>query len=140
MPIKPENMKRYPGGPIYSAQWKTIRTAVLTAARGHCEGSSAYPDCHPIHGGINPATGSRVVLPVELPDHDPSNNSSANLRTWCQCCNSTHDASPRSASGWGMGGTAFKLGAPILWTARPTRRSRRAGMYTTARIPLNDAY
>ena len=37
MPIKPENMGRYPGGSITSPQWRAIREEVLERAGHRCE-------------------------------------------------------------------------------------------------------
>jgi 5-methylcytosine-specific restriction endonuclease McrA len=86
MPIKKENVKRYP------ADWKSIRAAILARAQYRCEGSPAYPECRAANGEPHPVTGSTVVLTIGHLDHTPEHNEPANLRAWCQRCHCTYDS------------------------------------------------
>jgi hypothetical protein len=90
MPIRPENLKRYP------ADWKLISLEVREAAGWRCEGSPAYPDCRAENAEPHPVTGSTVVLTVAHLDHVPENvgapGNRPNLRAWCQRCHLTYDA------------------------------------------------
>jgi 5-methylcytosine-specific restriction endonuclease McrA len=86
MPIKRENLKRYP------ADWKKIRAAILERAHLACEGSPAYPDCRALDGLPHPVTGATVVLTIAHLDHTPENCDPSNLRAWCQRCHCTYDA------------------------------------------------
>lgn len=90
MPIRPENLERYP------AEWPTIALEVKEAAGWRCVGSPAFPDCRAAHGEPHPATGSVVVLTVAHLDHQPENVDRANLRAWCQKCHNTYDAPMRA--------------------------------------------
>lgn len=96
MPIRPENMKRYPGGSTNSKEWKAIREKVKERSGDVCEGSPAYPECRAPNGEPHPVTGSKVVLTVAHLDHMPENSDLDNLRHWCQKCHNTYDA-PRRA-------------------------------------------
>lgn len=89
MPIRPENLARYP------ADWLAISLAVKQAAGWRCEGSPAYPDCRAAHGFAHPSTGADVVLTVGHLDHNPENCDRANLRAWCQRCHNTYDLEHR---------------------------------------------
>lgn len=107
MPIKPENLKRYP------ANWKDIRTAILERAGNACEGSPAYPDCRAPNGWwrlkedgaltgdedladewiFNAEAGlvTRIVLTIAHLDHVPEHCEPENLRAWCQRCHLHYD-------------------------------------------------
>lgn len=92
MPIRPENVKRYP--PPW--EWASIRTEVLLRAGYRCEGSPTYPACRAENHGPHPVTGSRVVLTIAHLDHMPENNDLSNLRAWCQRCHNTYDRAHRA--------------------------------------------
>lgn len=79
MPIRPENMKRYP------KNWKEITKAILQRANNKCE------KCGVENKSINPRTGSKVVLTVAHLDHTPENCDPDNLRAWCQKCHLDYD-------------------------------------------------
>lgn len=85
MPIKPENLARYP------ANWKQIRAEVLERASNRCEGSPNFSDCRVENYSIHPETGSKVVLTIAHLDHTPENCELANLRAWCQRCHLNYD-------------------------------------------------
>lgn len=91
MPIRPENLKRYP------IDWKSIRRRILKRAKNKCEGSPAYPNCRAGNLTPHPVTGSCVVLTIAHLDHTPENCDPANLRAWCQRCHNTFDAPHRVA-------------------------------------------
>ncbi len=95
MPIRPENVARYP------ADWKAISLEVREAAGWACEGSPAYPDCRAANGEPHPATGSQVVLTVAHLNHQPEDNGEPgnppNLRAWRQRCHNTYDMGMRRA-------------------------------------------
>ena len=91
MPIKPENVKRYPP----RKEWLVIRKRILERAGYCCEGSPAFPDCRKRNGDyIDPLSTSfaRVVLTIAHLDHTPENCDDENLRAWCQRCHLTYDA------------------------------------------------
>jgi len=92
MPIKPENLKRYP------TNWKDVAASIRQRAGNRCEGSPAYPDCRAANGEPHPITSSRVVLTVAHLDHVPENCDPQNLRAWCQRCHNTYDAAHRAAN------------------------------------------
>jgi len=112
MPIKPENLARYP------KDWKAIRARILERAGNACEGSPDYPDCRVpnrevgyrddgrwVRLGANPdeaalaadsaiEDGYRVtviVLTIGHLDHQPEHCSEDNLRAWCQRCHLHYD-------------------------------------------------
>lgn len=85
MPIKPENLKRYP------PDWKAIRESILERAGNRCEGSPDYPDCRATNGEPHPHTGSKVVLTVGHLDHTPEHCDPENLKAWCQRCHLNYD-------------------------------------------------
>jgi hypothetical protein len=104
MPIKPENLGKYP------KNWKTeIRPAILARAGNRCE----WPGCDVLDGswGIRFADGTfdsprlpdechdypgsrfvHIVLTVAHLDHDPNNCDPENLRAWCQYHHLNYDA------------------------------------------------
>lgn len=105
MPIKPENLDRYP------AEWKQIRERILHRAgqvrilgaivrEGKCENCGA--ENHRPH----PKTAAYVVLTVAHLDHTPEHCGDDNLRAWCQRCHNRYDREHRNG------------------TARATRRLR----------------
>jgi hypothetical protein len=108
MPIKPENLARYP------KNWKKeIRPAILLRAEYKCEGSPKFPDCRRPNGALlNKRTGeittdgqiaevwelvdgddvTKIVLTIAHLDHTPENCAPENLRAWCQRCHLVYDA------------------------------------------------
>lgn len=96
MPIRPENLKRYP------ADWKAISLEVREAAGWRCEGSPAYPECRAENAQPHPVTGSRVVLTVAHLNHVPEDcgepGNRPNLKAWCQRCHLTYDAKLHAVS------------------------------------------
>lgn len=93
MPVKPENIGRYP------ANWSSeIRPAILARAGYRCEGSPRYPDCRAAQGEPHPVTGSRVFLTVAHLDHTPEHCEETNLRAWCQRCHLTYDSAHHAAT------------------------------------------
>lgn len=84
MPIRPENVSRYP------ADWKQISQRIrFERADGRCEWCSAED------GKPHPDTGSRVVLTVAHLDHTPENCDEENLAALCQRCHNRYDAPNR---------------------------------------------
>jgi len=85
MPIRPENLSRYP------KDWKLrSRFVRFVRAKNVCEwcGAKNY-EPHPI-------TGSKVVLTTaHVFDEDPENSSLLNLAALCQKCHNGHDAKGR---------------------------------------------
>ena len=104
MPIKSENLHRYP------KDWKAIRARILARA-GHCCEWCGAANYQP-----HPVTGSRVVLTTAHLDHTPENVSDANLRALCQRCHLNYDR-PRHAA-----------------NAARTRREKRAAGQPTLEI------
>lgn len=107
MPIRPENLARYP------ANWKTeIRPRILDRANHACEGSPDFPDCRRPNGAfLNRRTGeltcdgevvdqwtlvdedhvTKIVLTIAHLDHVPEHCDDDNLRAWCQRCHLHYD-------------------------------------------------
>ncbi|GIG58767.1 hypothetical protein Lfu02_31390 [Longispora fulva] len=92
MPIRPENLHRYPPG------WPQISLAIRDERAGwRCECAG---ECGARHGGrctaVNelphPVTHSLVILTVAHLDHTPENCDPANLRAMCQRCHLRYDA------------------------------------------------
>jgi hypothetical protein len=84
MPIKKENLKRYP------KNWPEIRARIKARAGNKCE------ICGAENGQPNPATGARVVCTVMHLDHTPENCADRNLKFGCQLCHNRYDAKHRA--------------------------------------------
>lgn len=74
MPIKPENLARYP------ANWQEVRARILERAGNRCE----WPGCGARNGHAHPVTSSRVVLTIAHLDHTPEHCEDENLMAMCQ--------------------------------------------------------
>lgn len=91
MPIRPENVKRYP------PDWKDISLAIKGRAgwRCECEGECGRGThegrCTNEHGGAAYGTGSKVVLTTAHLDHTPENCKAENLKAMCQGCHLHYD-------------------------------------------------
>lgn len=92
MPISPEKMKNYPGGSIYSSEWKCFRAFILFRAANRCEGTPKRPDCRARNGEIHPETRGRVVLTIAHMDQDESHADPQRCRALCQRCHNEWDA------------------------------------------------
>lgn len=80
MPVKPENLKRYP------KDWKQIRARILERAGNACEWCGAK------NGEAHPKTGSKVVLTIaHVRDHAPEDAGDDNLAALCQRDHLRHD-------------------------------------------------
>lgn len=86
MPIRPENLPRYP------TDWPAVVARVRERSGDCCEGSPAFPECRAANGQPHPETGSKVVLTTGHLDHTPENCDPANLKHWCQRCHLNYDA------------------------------------------------
>lgn len=107
MPIKPENLKRYP------KDWPLVRERILARAGNCCEGSPDFPSCRIRNGWFrNNDSGETtddgmaaeswsladrdsvtlIVLTIGHLDHTPENCADENLRAWCQRCHLNYDA------------------------------------------------
>lgn len=96
MPIRPENLDRYP------PDWAEISLAIKTRARWRCEclGECGRPAshldadarCRNHHNRPAYLTGSRVVLTTAHLDHVPEHCDPDNLRAMCQGCHLAYDA------------------------------------------------
>jgi hypothetical protein len=91
MPIRPENLARYP------ADWKAISLRIKERAEWQCEctgecGRGTHAGrCPNVHGGEAYGTGSKVVLTTAHLDHTPENCDEANLKAMCQGCHLHYD-------------------------------------------------
>lgn len=98
MPIRPENLDRYPDN------WAEISFRIRFArALGHCEchgecGTNHHGRCPARHNGKNPRTGAKIVLTTAHLDHTPENVDDANLRAFCQACHLAYDATEHKAT------------------------------------------
>jgi hypothetical protein len=92
MPIRPENVGRYP------KDWPEISRRIrFERAGGRCEctgqcGEDHDGRCKAKHGEPHPATLARVVLTVMHMDHEPENCDDSNLLAGCQRCHLKYDA------------------------------------------------
>lgn len=89
MPIRPENVERYP------KDWKRIRDEILERAGHRCE------ECGVANGSMRQnASGKmvRIVLTIGHRDHVPEHCDPDNLRAWCQRCHNRYDAPVRAAN------------------------------------------
>lgn len=86
MPIRPENVARYP------ADWALrSRFVRFYRARNRCEWCGAR------NGFAHPITGSLVVLTcAHVYDDAPEASSLLNLAALCQRCHNRHDAATRA--------------------------------------------
>lgn len=109
MPIRPENVKRYP------ANWEEIRKQILLRAADRCEGEGCGVSNHAygyregsrfVFVSYNKDEAVRkegtrklirIVLTIAHLDHVPENCDPANLRAWCQQCHNRYDAPMRAA-------------------------------------------
>lgn len=116
MPIRPENLARYP------KDWKDISSFTRRRAGNCCEGSPDFPDCRapnrtlgywrnskfvPMPRALREAGAKKgdeiacndgstikiieIVLTVAHLDHTPENCELTNLRAWCQRCHLHYD-------------------------------------------------
>lgn len=92
MPIRPENLSRYP------KDWKQISQEIrFGRAGGRCEclgecGRGTHEGrCPNLHGGTAYGTGSKVVLTTAHLDHTPENCDPENLRAFCNGCHLHYD-------------------------------------------------
>jgi hypothetical protein len=91
MPIRPENVARYP------ADWDDISFEVKERAGWRCEcagecGRGTHEGrCPNRHGAKAYGTGSKVVLTTAHLDHTPENCDRANLKAMCQGCHLHYD-------------------------------------------------
>lgn len=92
MPIRPENVARYPAEwPAISWAIRWLRALGQCECRGECTGVHGTHRCAAVNGQPNPRTGSLVVLTVAHLDHTPENVHPANLRAMCQACHLRYD-------------------------------------------------
>jgi len=124
MPIRPENVLRYP------REWAAISWAIRwLRALGQCECHGACGRVHlsptgrcTAHNGGSTIHGAAVVLTVAHLDHTPENCHPANLRAMCQGCHLRYDRDHHAQ------------------TARRTRQltRQRAGIRTLFALPEED--
>lgn len=91
MPIKPENVARYP------KDWDAISLAIKERAgwrcecEGECERGTHKGRCPNHHDDLAYGTDSKVVLTTAHLDHQPENCAPENLRAMCQGCHLHYD-------------------------------------------------
>jgi hypothetical protein len=91
MPIRPENIARYP------SDWNAISKRIKDRAgwRCECEGECGRGThegrCTNLHGGEAYGTGSKVVLTTAHLDHTPEHCDDENLKAMCQGCHLHYD-------------------------------------------------
>lgn len=83
MPIRPENLARYP------ADWPQISERIRAREGNRCKW------CGAANGQPHPDTGSKVVLTVAHLDHQPENCADENLAALCQRCHNRYDGPER---------------------------------------------
>lgn len=91
MPIRPENMHRYP------QNWREIaarikeRSEYQCECEGECGRGTHVGRCPNVHGGRAYGTGSQVILTTAHLDHTPENCADSNLKAMCQGCHLHYD-------------------------------------------------
>ena len=122
MPIRPENMSKYPGGSIRSPEWRAIRERIRARAGDCCEECGVpngelggrvddvwftaqdddarpgeYAFCTDVsgQGGERDLRFINIVCTVAHVDGKLDDHSDDNLRFWCQRCHNRHDAKRR---------------------------------------------
>jgi len=126
MPIRPENMARYPGGSIRSPEWLAIRERIRKRAGDCCEGCGVrnhalggrdangrwydaqdddatpgeYGFCTDLtgEGGEADLRIIKIVCTVAHVDGKLDDHSDENLRFWCQRCHNRHDRRSRQVN------------------------------------------
>lgn len=98
MPIRPENLARYPADwPVISWVIRWVRALGQCECHGECSGvptwhgADRHARCGAVNGQPHPRTRSTVVLTVAHLDHAPENAHPANLRAMCQACHLRYD-------------------------------------------------
>lgn len=94
MPIRPENLARYP------KNWPEIRAHIRERSGNRCEcdgrcGHDHDGRCTALNGEPHPVTGAKVVLTVMHLNHTPEHNDDENLLHGCQLCHNAYDAPER---------------------------------------------
>ena len=91
MPIRPENVDRYPPDwPEISLAIRRDRAGWRCECPGRCGRGHAHR-CEARNGQPHPQTGSRVVLTVAHLDGVPENCADDNLEAMCQACHLSYD-------------------------------------------------
>jgi len=88
VPIKPENLARYP------KDWKQIRSRILERAQNRCE------QCGVENGA--PLKRWKVVLTIAHLDHVPEHCADENLKALCQRCHLAYDQQHHQRNAWLM--------------------------------------
>ncbi|MEV7980823.1 hypothetical protein [Streptomyces sp. NPDC086519] len=146
MPIRPENVLRYP------PDWPAISLAIKERAGWRCEcmgecGRGTHPGrCPNVHEGEAYGTGSIVCLTTAHLDHTPENVDPANLRAMCQGCHLHLDAghhavtraTTRARALADAGQLAVDVGAAATPVMPPTRpqTARTATARDSEQLPL----
>lgn len=100
MPIKPENLNRYP------RNWQKIRVRILDRAGHQCEWCGVAN--HSMRGT------TRIVLTIAHLDHTPENCEFSNLRALCQKCHLDYDRERHLANGRATRARAKDERRPLL--------------------------
>jgi len=132
MPIKPENLARYP------ADWPDIRNRILARAKMRCEicglanGAIGQRDMQGIFRELSPAEAEialidgekviKVVLTIAHLDHTPENCADENLRAMCQQCHNRYDVNHRCDSRKVIAGQIPLFSVPSVPSARYPER------------------
>ncbi|MFC8658209.1 hypothetical protein ACFUCT_23860 [Streptomyces parvus] len=87
MPIRPENLHRYPRDwPQISARIRFERAGGRCECTGHCGLTHPGGRCPAVHEEIHPDTGSVVGLTTAHLNHTPEDVREINLLAACQLC------------------------------------------------------
>ncbi|MFB7852375.1 hypothetical protein ACFC34_35910 [Streptomyces sp. NPDC056053] len=87
MPIRPENLHRYPRDwPQISARIRFQRARGRCECTGHCGLAHPGGRCPALHEQIHPDTGSVVGLTTAHLNHTPEDVRESNLLAACQLC------------------------------------------------------
>ncbi len=125
MPIRPENMAKYPGGSIRSPEWRAIRERIQYRAGDHCEACGVpnrtygYRSADGVYHYLSHVRADaeatylervcmtteaevghliRIVCTVAHVDGGLDDHSDDNLRFWCQRCHLRHDKAQHARS------------------------------------------
>ena len=95
MPIRPENLGRYP------KNWRQVAAAIKSRAGhrceclGECGVDHEWDRCREFDKTEARTFRGRVILTVAHLDHTPENCAPGNLRAYCQACHNRYDTKHR---------------------------------------------
>lgn len=92
MPVRPENVDRYPENwAEISHRIRFVRAGGRCECEGECGRSSHRDRCQNWHGDVSENGRGTITLTTAHLDHTPENCDDANLRAYCNGCHLRYD-------------------------------------------------